>query len=289
MQEITKILNQHPLAWNVTKLAFTAVATIIIVMFVLRLERKAAKKLLNRKNNINMHFVESIVRFVLILLAVEFVVMSSPLTQTFGKVLFQGTTVVAAIAGFAAQPVIADIICGLMMSATRPFDIGDRIELEDGSGGIVKDITLRHVVLQGIDTQKIIIPNSKLNGLRITNMSYGTQIRSIYFRFNVAYDTDVGRAMAVIRQAVEDSPYSVPGKPGAAGGEYDPVYFIEYASSSLVMSTTVYYEPTNPTEFVKSDINSRVKRALNENGIEIPYDYVNVVMDNKKKTEGSPE
>ena len=44
------------------------------------------------------------------------------------------------------------------------------------------------------------------------------------------------------------------------------------------MATTVYFEPTTPTEVVKSDINSRVKRALEESGIEIPYNYVNVVM-----------
>ena len=71
----------------------------------------------------------------------------------------------------------------------------------------------------------------------------------------MAYDTDVDKAMAVIRRAVEDSPYTVAGKPVGEDYEYGPVYFIEYAASSLVMATTVYYEPKNPTEGVKSDIN----------------------------------
>ena len=289
MQQISDIFTRYPTIWQVVKLAFTVVMTVIVVMFALRLEKKAAKKLLSGKNNINVRFVESCVRFALILMAVEFVVMSSPLTQTFGKALFQGTTILAAIAGFAAQPVIADIICGLMMSANRPFDIGDRIEMEDGMAGIVKDITLRHVVLQGIDTQKFIIPNSKLNGMRITNMSYNTATRSILFRFNVGYGTDIDLAMEVIRQAVMDSPLTIPGRPGPNGGEYGPVYFIEYASSSLVMATTVYYESTNPTEVVKSDINSRVKRALDANGIEIPYNYINVVMDETAHDEAAKE
>lgn len=117
--------------------------------------------------------------------------------------------------------------------------------------------------------------------MRITNMSTQVGKRSAYFRFNIAYDSDVDRAMAVIRRAVEESPYSIPGKPGEQGGEYGPVYFIEYAASSLVMATTVYYEANHATEVVKSDINARVKRALDKNGIEIPYDYVNVVMDSK--------
>lgn len=283
MQAIIDLINQHPTVWSAAKLAFTAIITIAVVALVLRLERKAARRLLAKKKNINLHFVESIVRFLLILFAIEFVVMSSPLTNSFGKVLFQGTAIIGAIAGFAAQPVIADIICGLMMSATKPFDIGDRIELEDGSSGIVKDITLRHVVLQGIDTARIVIPNSKLNGMKITNMSYQSVLRSIHFRFNVAYDTDVELAKAVIARAVRESPHAVTGKPGKNGNEYGPVYFIEYADSALVMATTVWYEQGTPTEVVKSDINTRVLNALRAEGIEIPYDYVNVVLRGKEQ------
>lgn len=85
----------------------------------------------------------------------------------------------------------------------------------------------------------------------------------------------------MIGKAVEDSPYSIPGKAGKNGEEYGPVYFLEYADSSLVMATTVYYKSDIPMETVRSDINRRVKRALDENGIEIPYNYVNVVMSQK--------
>lgn len=270
------IMENYPMLWDIIELILTIVVTAVVVSIILRLEKKASERILQRKNDMNLRFVESIARFILIFLAVQWVIMSSSITQPFGRVLFQGTTVIAAIAGFAAQPVIADMICGLMLSTTKPFNIGDRIELEDGTAGIVKDITMRHVVVEGIDTVEIIIPNSRLNAMKVTNMSYHTKTRSIHFRFNVSYDTDVEMAKAVIRRAVEESPYTIPGKPGADGDDYGPVYFIQYADSSLVMSTTVYYEPTNPSERVKSDINTRVWRALKENGIEIPYNYINV-------------
>ena len=42
------------------------------------------------------------------------------------------------------------------------------------------------------------------------------------------------------------------------------------------MATTVYYTPDSPTEVVKDDVNCRVKRALDANNIEIPYNYVTV-------------
>ena len=275
MADILAFIQSYPTVWSAIKLVLTAMLAFIVVYAVLRLEKKVSKKLIAKCNNINLRFVENVVRFIVIFLAVQWVVMSSDLTEPFGRVLFQGTTVIAAIAGFAAQPVIADMICGLMLSVTKPFDIGDRIELEDGRAGIVKDITLRHVTLQEIDTLLLVIPNSKLNGMKITNMSQLRPKRSVHFRFHVAYDADVDRAMAVIADAVRQSPYTVP---QTTDGQYAPVYFISYGESSLVMATTVYYEPTSRTEVMKSDVNLRVRHALNEAGIEIPYNYVNVVM-----------
>ena len=281
MTELISKLRANPAVWEALTLVLLVVGAAIVVFVALRLERKVARKVLARNNTINLRFVESVVRFVIIFVAVLWVVMSSKVTEPLGRVVFQGTAIIGAIAGFAAQPVISDLICGVMISSAKPFDLGDRIELDNGTAGIVKDITLRHVVIQTIDTVKVVIPNSKLNGMLITNLSYHTTIRSIHFRFNVSYDTDPTQAMAVIRKAVEESPYSIPGKPGENGGEYGPVYFIQYADSSLVMATTVYFEPVTPSEVVKSDINTRVMKALNENGIEIPYNYINVVMNDK--------
>ena len=283
MNEIIRFFQAHPSLWQWVKLVLVAVVTFLILMIALRLEHKAARKLRYKKDSIHLLFVEKIVRFVMIVVAIHFVLFSSEVTQPFGKVLFQGTTVIAAIAGFAAQPVIADLICGLMLSSTRPFDMGDRIEMEDGTSGIVKDITMRHIVLQSVDTIDIIVPNSKLNSMRIKNMSHSSiaGLRSIYFQFGVAYHTDVEKALVVVRKAVEECPYSVPGKPGPDGPSYAPVYFMDYEESKLQLTTTVYYTASHSTESVKSDINCRVKNALEAAGIEIPYNYVNVVFSDK--------
>lgn len=53
-----------------------------------------------------------------------------------------GTAVVSTVLAFAAQDIIKDILAGLMISLYRPVEIGNRIELEDGTVGIVKDISM---------------------------------------------------------------------------------------------------------------------------------------------------
>lgn len=279
MDAIFKFFSDHRTLREIFMLIINAGVVFFGIWLALWAERKLYKKILESKNNINLRYVEAFVRFTIIFIGVQTLIMGSPITQPLGRTLFGGTTVIAAIAGFAAQPVISDMICGLMLSATRPFNIGDRIELDNGMAGIVKDITVRHVVIRGLDTTDIVIPNSRLNGMIVSNMSTQHLKRSIKCKFSVAYSTDIDRAIKVVSEAIQESPYTIPGHPGKDGGEhYAPVYFLEFADSSLILTTTVYYAPTSHTEVVRSDVNIRVKRALDSHGIEIPYNYVNVVM-----------
>ncbi len=187
-----------------------------------------------------------------------------------------GTAIISAVLVFAAQDVIKDTLAGLMISIYKPFEIGNRIELENGQSGIVRDITMRHTVIHTWGSQELIIPNSKLNTLTILNDSYHTGMRSFQAKFQIGYGSDVKKAMSVIKNAIIDSPYTVGGKKVENDRIYDDVYFMAYEPSSLRMETTVYYKGV-PTEIVRSDVNIRVNEALKANGIEIPYTYVNVI------------
>ena len=259
-----------------------AIAT-VAVFILLKVEKKLTRKWLAKHGSINNLYTEKVIRFLIIFVAVLFVIMSSSLTRSFGSSLFQGTAVLAAIAGFAAKPILSDMFCGFMISTTKPFNIGDRIELDNGTSGIVKDITIRHVVLQGIDTLKIVIPNSEINSRSITNLSHETKVRSIHFKFTVGLNSNTDQVKRIIQDAIRDSEYTVP----RDGEDYSPVYFLAYLDSGLQMATTVYYMPGTPTEYVKDDVNSRVKRALDANAIEIPYNYMTVIMNPQEETKNA--
>ena len=273
MEAINRFLRDHPTISTWGSLGLSILVAAIIVFILLKCEKKIASRIIRKFDGINARFTEKLIRFLIIFIATMAVIMGNKITQSFGSSLFQGTAVLAAIAGFAAKPILSDMFCGFMLSTTKPFNIGDRIELDDGTAGIVKDITIRHVVLQGIDTLKIVIPNSEINSRRVTNLSKEAGSRSIHFRFIVGLNSNADEAKRIIREAVQESPRSVP----RDGEDYSPVYFIGFTDNGLEMATTVYYEPTSPTEAVKDDINSRVKRALEAGGIEIPYNYMNVI------------
>jgi small conductance mechanosensitive channel len=258
---------------QIVELVIYAVIAAVVTTVILLIYGKFVKNRLKAKNNLTIRFTQNIIRVAIILIAVIWVLVSSTATTDIGKVLFQGTAILGAVFGLAAQPVLGDFFSGIAITLNRPFEIGDWIELENGTVGVVADITPRHVVLRSLGTVDIIVPNSKINALMIKDTSF-KKLRSTKMEFNVAYGTDVDKASEIIKNAVTASELTVPVK----DEDYGPVFFEAFADSSLVLTMVVYYKQSTSGLAVKTDVNKRVNDAFNESGIEIPFNYMNVVM-----------
>lgn len=248
-----------------------AVAALILVRFLLRKNSKV-KRRLSRK------YLLELVQLLIILACVfEFFRIVDP-SLRINNILLKGSALIVAIFGFAGQAAISDIICGLLITINKPFEIGDRISIEGGETGIVEDITLRHTVIRIYDDIRVIIPNSELNAKTVTNTSYhNTTRRGIHLRYAISYDTNINRAMDVIRDCVVESPYTLSIENNGIIEDSGPVYFLEYTDSALMLDTTIWVTRTTNTYVAMTDVNTRVHKAFAENGIEIPYNYVNVV------------
>ena len=275
--DIRTLFDTTTMTGQIIELVIYALIAMVATTIILLVYGKFVKRRLREMNNLSVRFTQNIIRIAIILVAVIWVLVSSTATTDIGKVLFQGTALIGAVAGLAAQPVLGDFFSGIAITMNKPFEIGDWIELENGTVGVVADITPRHVVLRGLGTVDIIVPNSKINALIIRDTSL-KKLRSTLMSFNVAYGTDIEKASEVIMNEIIDSEYTVPfGK----DNEYSPVYFDSFADSSLVLSTIVYFIQSTSGLVVKSDVNKRVNDAFAREGIEIPFNYVNVVMKDK--------
>jgi small-conductance mechanosensitive channel len=280
--EIIKFMVEKPGMFILVVIADVLILILLLAayFFLAWLCLKASRKIFSsierwKGKKIYLQFAESLVKLAIII--IFFVI---PLGgDKIGHSLLGSAAVLAAVVGFAAQDVIKDILAGIQISIYKPFDLGNRIELEDGTAGIVEAITMRHVVLRLMDTVILVIPNSTIYTQTIKNYSYENVPRSVQFNFPVDYKTDIKKAKQVIFDAIKESPYSYPGKKDKNGEMiYGPVYFININDSSLDMKVTVYYLAETPTEILKDDINARVFEALGRAGIEVPYPYTSVVM-----------
>ncbi|MBQ7645821.1 MAG: mechanosensitive ion channel [Clostridia bacterium] len=276
-----ELFNKIPHPWNIVAMISAIIIMMIVAFILTRINKHVFAKIQKNRSDLHLVFFEKLNSAVIFIACIIIALSAMGGIDSVWKTVLGGTAIISAVIAFAAQDVIKDILAGLMISIHKPFGIGDRIVLEDGTAGIVADITMRHVVLAGIDTLKIIIPNSKLNTMQLTNFSVGEYDRSVHFKFPVGYDTDLELAKKVIFNAVADSEYTIPiRKNESSPAAYSPVHFIEFADSALILEVTAYYEKSYKSEIIIDDVNMRVREALMANDIEIPYNYVTVVSKN---------
>ena len=261
------------------QVALVIVLSLLAIKILHAINHKVFKKMEQKKKGVHIKFFRRLLDIVITLGILILAISSFAGAKSLWNTVLGGTSVIIAVLTFAAQDVIKDVLAGIMISIYKPFDIGSRIELEDGTYGIVEDINLRHTVLVTVDTVRAVVPNSKINSMKIINCSYGLEeTRAVIMTYSIAYDSDVDLAKKLIMQVIEESPLTVPGRVDKEGNNYySPVYFMSFDSSALIMYVTVYYKWGTPTERVKDYLNCAVNEAFKKNNIEIPYNYINVI------------
>lgn len=260
--------------------AITIAVSLLILLLFLKINKTVFEHL-RKRNGSKIHYVffEKLIKAAIIIFGVISIVTIFVDVSNVWNTILGGTALISGIIAFAAKDTIGDILAGLMISIYKPFSIGDRIQLQDGTVGIVSDITMRHTVLIGVENMRIVVPNSIINSVYITNFSKDMKYQSCYFEFSIGYDSDVDRALEILKQIVENNKYTYPGKLNKDGSyTYGDSYFRRYADSALIVGICVYYGRGEvATEKLTSEINRAVNEAFKEAGIEIPYNYVNVV------------
>lgn len=254
------------------------VITLAIGIALIILLRVAFKKLVKKSDKIHMRFLGYLFNLVIVMVITGNVLEELYPKLEFNSLFLKGSALIVAIVGFAAQTAISDLICGFLISFNKPFEIGDRIVVEGIQPGIVEDITLRHTVIRIYDGLRIVIPNSVLNTKTVINTSFHNDSRrGIHLKFSVSYDSDVAKAMDVIRDCVVASPYTLSVETNGITEDSGPVYFLEYGDSDIVLETTIWVTRDTNSYTAITDVNMRVNDAFNEYGIEIPYPYMNIV------------
>ena len=103
--------------------------------------------------------------------------------------------------GLALQGVLSNIVAGLTIIFTKPYRVGEYIELA-GEQGEVHMIDLFSTTLVHPDLSKVIIPNRKIVGEILHN--YGI-MRQLHLKVGVAYGTNLNDTLGLVRQVLERS------------------------------------------------------------------------------------
>lgn len=171
--------------------------------------------------------------------------------------------------GLALQGSLSNFAGGLMILFFKPFKVGDYIEAA-GESGTVKDISVVYTVLVTPDNKHITVPNGTLTNSVLKN--YSTEkTRRVDLIFDVAYGTDEEKVIKIITDVIMTHPLAL--------SEPEPfVRLSSCADSSLKFVARIWCK-TEDYWTVNFDVLEGVKKAFDQNGIQIPFPQLDVHID----------
>ncbi len=166
----------------------------------------------------------------------------------------------------AVQGTLSNFAGGVIIIVMRPFKIGDYIT-SNGQEGTVEDIKLFYTHIVTNDNKAVVIPNGSLANNVIVNSS-AKDTRRVDIVTQVAYGSDVALVKKLIKDVCQQNGLVFK----------DPAPFVEMSElneSSLDFTVRVW---CNRSDYwtVKFALLDDIKKALDENGIEIPYKQIDV-------------
>lgn len=184
----------------------------------------------------------------------------------------QTASITAAIAsagvaiGLALQGSLSNLAGGIVILIMHPYKIGDYVQC-DGYEGTVTDIKLFYTYLKTGDNKVVVMPNGKVSNEHIVNVNQNETRRQDII-FSISYNDDFEKAKKVIQDCIGELDYVLK----------DPAPFVnitEHASSSINILAR-FWVPTDKYWDSKWYLLERVKKAFDENNIEIPYPQLDV-------------
>lgn len=182
--------------------------------------------------------------------------------------------------GFAAQDTLANFIAGVTILLDRPFKVGDWVEI-DGTYGQVDELTLRSTRVRTLGNRMLVIPNTTMINHSLTNYSIDGRKSGIRvdINFSIAYKERPAEARDVVLPLAEGDA-RIMTSPAAE------VVVTELSDSSVNMALRLWvYDPGNEYA-VRFHYIERVREALREADIEIPFPHLQLFIDEAKGLTG---
>lgn len=115
--------------------------------------------------------------------------------------LLVGAGFLGIVVGMAARQTLGSLIAGFVLMFSRPFEIGDWVEIGD-SEGIVTDITIINTRLRNFDGETVVIPNDTASNSRVVNRTERDRLR-LRLDVGIDYQADLEHAEAVADEALQ--------------------------------------------------------------------------------------
>ena len=172
--------------------------------------------------------------------------------------------------GFGLQKIASNYVSGFIILLDKSIKIGDLVTV-GGFKGRVTEINTRFTVVRNNDGVENIVPNESFVTSAVLNHSYTESTSVQYIDISVAYDADVERALAImLEEGMRARPRIDTGRRGWA-------YLDTFGDSGINLRLGFWVkDPVNGVAGLKTAISLAILKRFAEEGIEVPYNQLEV-------------
>ncbi|MFW5978138.1 MAG: mechanosensitive ion channel family protein [Halohasta sp.] len=178
--------------------------------------------------------------------------------------LLVGAGFLGLVVGMAARQTLGAVLAGFVLMFSRPFEIGDWVQIGDNQG-IVTKITIMDTHIRNFDGEHVVIPNDNVNKRAVINRSRDGKLR-IHVEVGVDYEADPQHAADLAREAVEEA--------GFVDGNPKPQVFpVEFGGSSVNLDVRFWISPPTPQTRWRAtaEVIEVIKKQFDTESISIPF------------------
>ncbi len=182
-------------------------ATVLLVFFIFGILARLARRVANKALGASRVETTELLRRLLVGMASTFIwllgflMILSVLGVDLGPML-AGLGIAGFVLGFALQDTLSNFAAGLMIMFYRPFDVGDLVTAA-GVKGKVDSVSLVSTVITTLDNQVLIVPNNKVWGDVINNVT-AQATRRVDLVFGIGYGDDIPKAQAIMEDVLRN-------------------------------------------------------------------------------------
>lgn len=175
--------------------------------------------------------------------------------------MLAGLGIAGFIIGFALQDTLGNFSSGAMILIYRPFDVDDFVEVT-GASGLVKKMNLVSTTITTFDNQTLVVPNSKIWGDVIKNVTH-QKLRRVDMEFGIGYEDDIEKAERILSEAAAEHELVLESPPINV-----KVHSLGDSSVNLILRPWV---KTEDYWSVYWDLTREIKLRFDREGVTIPY------------------
>ncbi len=265
---IEKFLQQLPektfhLGLRVVMALFTFFVGIQLIKFIRRVVKKS---LLRAHADIGVvQFLDSFIKIGLYVVLIMFLLTGFGVDAA-SIIAVMGSAGVAI--GLAVQGSLSNLAGGVLILLLKPFRVGDYIiEDTNKNEGTVSEIQIFYTKLTTPDNRIIVLPNGTLANTSLTNVT-DTPWRRVEIQVGISYNSDIRKAKEVILRLLEEDEKVLK--------EREKLVYVEALGDSAVIIGLRCWFLNEDFHSGRWRLNEKIKYALEENGIQIPYPQLDV-------------